>query len=468
LKIKFCGAARTVTGSAHLLTLDDGYKILLDCGLYQGREEKFHEYNGEWFFKPSEINCLVLSHAHIDHCGRIPKLVKDGFTGKIYSTSATRDLCAIMLLDSAKIQENDAEYLNRKSVKKGLVPDAKPLYTAEDVIPAIEKYVGIGYRNKYYIHRDVTVEFRDCGHILGSASVTLEVKSNDGKTSRIGFSGDIGRPSRPILRDPYPMEDLNYLICESTYGGEKNKSLPHDYNGLLQIIMRTCVQKKGKLIIPAFSVGRTQEVVYTLDKLATDGRLPDIPVYVDSPLAVNATEIFRMHPDCFDSDIREYMLVDPNPFGFNKLKYIRDVNESKKLNDMDGPAVIISASGMMTGGRIIHHVFNNISNPRNTVLFIGYCAPHTLGYRIRNGDKKVKIFGKTLKVKAEIEIMDSYSAHGDEDEIIAYLYKLDRKKLDKIFLVHGDYDRQQKLAITMRNNGFKEIIIPKLKDQIII
>lgn len=467
MKVKFCGAARTVTGSCHLITLDDGYKVLLDCGLYQGREEKFNDYNSNWFFDPSELDCLILSHAHIDHSGRIPKLVKDGFKGDIYSTSATRDLCAVMLLDSAKIQENDAFYLNKNRKKKGLKPDIEPLYTSGDVVPAIERFVGIGYGTKHKIRGNLQVEFRDSGHIFGSASVTLYIKQEDGSDVLFGFTGDIGRPNRPILRDPRPMNDkLDYLISESTYGGRKHDSQPKDIEGLLKIIQETCVESKGKLIIPAFSVGRTQEIVYTLDRLETDGKLPYIPVYVDSPLSVNATEIFQLHPDCFDAEIREYMLIDPNPFGFNNLKYIRRVEDSKRLNESKEPCIIISASGMMTGGRIMHHVFHNIDNANNTILIVGYCAPHTLGARIRRGDKKVRIFGVTKKVKASVKVIDSYSAHGDQDEMIEYLDNLNRDKLKTIFLVHGEIDSQQEFSKALMQNGFKDIQIPELKHEV--
>jgi metallo-beta-lactamase family protein len=464
MEIKFCGAARTVTGSSHLITLDDGYKVLLDCGLYQGREEKFNDYNGNWFFDPSSIDCLILSHAHIDHSGRIPKLVKDGFKGEIYSTSATRDLCAIMLMDSAKIQENDANYLNKKRNKK---EDIVPLYTSDDVVPAIERYVGLGYGIRHKIKDNLSVEFRDSGHIFGSASITLYITKKTGKQLIFGFTGDIGRPNRPILRDPRPMDDnLDFLICESTYGDCKHNLLPRDIQGLLKIIKRTCIKNKGKLIIPAFSVGRTQEIVYTLDRLETKGKLPMIPVYVDSPLSVNATEIFQMHPDCFDTEISEYMLIDPNPFGFNNLKYIRSVEESKRLNQSKEPSIIISASGMMTGGRIMHHLFHNIGNSDNTILVVGYCAPHTLGASVRRGDKKIKIFGVTKKVKARVEVVDSYSAHGDQDEMIQYLDNLDRRRLKKIFLVHGEIDRQEIFKKALIESGFKDVEIPKLNDVI--
>ncbi|HSG30153.1 MAG TPA: MBL fold metallo-hydrolase [Thermodesulfobacteriota bacterium] len=464
MEIKFCGAARTVTGSSHLLTLDDGYKILLDCGLYQGREEEFNDYNSKWFFDPAEIDCLILSHAHIDHCGRIPKLVKDGFKGKIYSTAATRDLCAVMLMDSAKIQENDAKYINKKRRKKKLPETAEPLYTSYDIVPAIEMFVGISYGIKYKIREDIVLEFRDSGHIFGSASITLDLKDKDGNNKRIGFSGDIGRPNRPIIRNPMPMDDLDYLICESTYGGRRHNSLPKDIEGLLKTIQHTCIENKGKLIIPAFSVGRTQEIVYTLDRLETEGKLPHIPVYVDSPLSVNATEIFQLHPDCFDADILEYMLMDPNPFGFNNLKYVRSVEESKRLNRSDEACIIISASGMMTGGRIMHHIFHNIDNSKNTIFIVGYCAPHTLGARVRRGDKKIKIFGETKKVKASVEVVDSYSAHGDQDEMLEYLDNLDRTRLKNIFLVHGELDRQEIFREALLKSGFADVQIPGLND----
>ena len=465
MKIKFCGAAGTVTGSCHLLTLDDGYKILLDCGLYQGRDEDFKDFNSKWLFDPSEIDCLVLSHAHIDHSGRIPKLVKDGFTGKILCTSATRDLCAVMLLDSAKIQERDAYYSNKRNKKRGLPQDKEPLYETEDVKDALKHFVGVSYKKSYQVNKEVSVVFRDAGHIFGSASVTLRIEREGKETTYFGFSGDIGRPNRPILKDPVHLKNLDYLICESTYGGREHNDLPHDEEALLNIIDETCVKKKGKLIIPAFSVGRTQEIVYMMDRLETAGRLPKIPVYVDSPMAVNATEVFQLHPECFDAEILEYMIEDPNPFGFNELKYIRKAQKSKELNDMKGPAIIISASGMMTGGRIVHHLRNHIENPNNTLLIVGFCAPHTLGAKIRRGDKEVWIFGIKKEVKAKVVIMDSYSAHGDQNEMIEYLSDLDKEKLKQIFLVHGDPDRQEIFKEALLNKDYKEVFMPQLGDE---
>ena len=462
MKIKFCGAAQTVTGSSHLLTLDSGYKILMDCGLYQGKDEEYDGSDNDRFFDASEIDCLVLSHAHIDHSGRIPKLVKDGFKGQIICTSATRDLCAIMLLDSAKIQEKDAKYINKRNRKRGLPEDAKPLYVSEDAEDSLKQFVGISYERWHRINEHVSVILKESGHIFGSASVTLKIEEEANKPIYFAFSGDIGRPNRPIIKDPKQMENLDYLICESTYGGQKHNDLPQDEEALLDVIKETCIKQGGKLLIPAFSIGRTQEIVYILDQLESSGRLPRIPVYVDSPLAVNATEIFQLHPECFDKEILEYMLEDPNPFGFNNLKYVRKSSESKKINYLKGPAIIMSASGMMTGGRILHHLINLVEDKKNTILIIGYCAPRTLGGRIRNGDKKIKVFGIPKYVHARVVIMDSYSAHGDQDGILDYLSNLDRNKLKNIFIVHGDLDRQELLRDAFIKNGFKNIEIPEL------
>lgn len=457
MKVKFCGAAGTVTGSCHLLTLDNGYRILLDCGLYQGHDEAFDDFNKEWLFDPDSIDCLVLSHAHIDHCGRIPKLVKDGYKGRIISTSATRDLCSIMLADSAFIQEKDAEYISRKEKRK-----VEPLYDIRDARRCMDQFITVGYEKWFEITRGVEVMFRDAGHILGSASVTLRIQMDEHSTKMIGFSGDIGRPERPILRDPVPMDPVDYLICESTYGGKEHDSNKDNAERFLRIIRETCVDRGGKLIIPAFSVGRTQEIVYLLDQLESAGRLPKIPVYVDSPLAVNATEIFRLHPECFDEDLANYMLKDPNPFGFANLYYLREAEKSKALNDKKGPAIIISASGMMSAGRVRHHIFNNIDKGDTTLLIVGYCAPYTLGGHLVNRPDTVRIFGQEKKVKARIEIFNSFSAHGDNSEMLDFLDRQDRAKLKRLFLVHGEPDRQHAFKDSLKEAGFRTVDIPVL------
>lgn len=455
MEIQFCGAAQEVTGSAHLITLADGYKILLDCGMYQGRSSDMREFNETWLFKPSEIDCLILSHAHIDHSGRIPKLVKDGFRGKIISTHATRSLCAIMLLDSAKIQERDAQYHNKKHSQK-----IEPLYTSTDVPIALQRFVGIGYNEWFDVYDGVRILFRDAGHILGSANVTLEI-DEFGNRRRIGFTGDIGRSDRPILRDPKKMPEVDYMICESTYGDKEHTAPPQESEKLLEIIKRICVEKKGKLIIPAFSVGRTQEIVYMLDQMANEKILPQIPVYVDSPLAVNATTIFGTHPECYDKELTEYLLTDSNPFGFNNLHYVHSLEMSKSLNDTQEPCIIISASGMMNAGRVKHHLYNSISQSKNGILIVGYCAPYTPGGILRSGADKITLFGQRLDVNAEIHIMDSFSAHADKNEMTDFL-KNQKGYMRKLFLVHGTLDKQTAFKEHLESKGFENIFIPQL------
>ncbi|PHN05608.1 MBL fold metallo-hydrolase RNA specificity domain-containing protein [Flavilitoribacter nigricans] len=469
MKIKFCGAAREVTGSAHLLTLDNGYKILLDCGLYQGHSSDYKSFNENWLFDPAEIDCLVLSHAHIDHSGRLPKIVKDGFKGNIISTHATRSLCAIMLLDSAHIQEKDAEFYNTrilpKKRKKGKdVSYREPLYTKDDVEVTMDRFVGYPYNQWFRINEDVEVLFKDAGHILGSASVTLRIREN-GETKMFGFTGDVGRPNRPILRDPQRMPEVDYLICESTYGGKDHEAPPAEMDHFLRIIKETCVERKGKLIIPAFSVGRTQEIVYMLDQLETAGKLPKIPVYVDSPLAVNATMIFGTHPECYDKQLHEYLLIDDNPFGFNSLTYVRKVEVSKSLNNRTEPCIIISSSGMMNAGRVKHHLFNSIDQDKNTLLIVGYCSPETPGGKLRSGAEEIRLFGEMKPVRARIEIMDSFSAHADRNELLDFV-EHQKGKLKTLFLVHGTIERQEKFRDMLNENGFGDVQIPQLGESI--
>lgn len=465
MKIKFCGAAQEVTGSAHLLELNNGFKILLDCGLFQGSSQKMARLNEQWLFEPSEIDCVVLSHAHIDHSGRLPKLVHDGFKGNIFSTHATRSLCAIMLLDSAKIQERDTEYYNKRLEKKragkGLKPGQQkdPLYTTSDVEPTMANFVTYGYNKWFKIHEDVEVLFKDAGHILGSASVTLRINEN-GRTINLGFTGDVGRPQRPILRDPQPMPEVDYLICESTYGNEDHLEAPSEKEKFLTLIKETCLKKKGKLLIPAFSVGRTQEIVYILDQLEHEGRLPKIPVYVDSPLAVNATMIFGAHPECFDQDLNEYLLVNDDPFGFNSLTYVRDVELSKALNTSEDPCIIISSSGMMNAGRVKHHLAHMIDQEQNTILIVGYCTPDTPGGILRDGGEFLRLFGEWKPVNAQIVVMDSFSAHADRIELLEFI-KHQKSSANTVFLVHGTIEKQEPFRKMLLNYGFKAVNIPE-------
>ena len=460
MKIQFCGAAREVTGSCHLLTLDDGFTILLDCGLYQGHSASMKEFNENWLFTPAEINCMVLSHAHIDHSGRLPKLVKDGYNQTIYSTHATRELANIMLLDSAGIQVRDAEYENKRAEKRGKKADVEPLYTDDDVRATTKLFASFNYDHWFSVHENVEVLFKDAGHILGSASVTLKI-TEGGKTTILGFSGDIGRPNRPILNDPQPMPQCDILLCESTYGDRLHEEAPEETERFLKIIHNTCIEKRGKLIIPAFSVGRTQEIVYILDKLVQAKRLPHVPVYVDSPLGVSATQVFINHPECFDSDLHEYMLKNANPFGFESLKFLRKTEDSKKLNTSDEPCIIISASGMANAGRVKHHLANNVENWRTTVLIVGYASPDSPAGQLRNGSKLVRFFGDMKKINCDVEIMDSFSAHGDYKEMLQFI---DNQKvsLKKLFLVHGDFDTQIIFKKYLNDNGFPRIEIPEL------
>lgn len=467
MKIKFCGAAREVTGSCHLITLDDGFKILLDCGLYQGADKNLEDFNAQWLFDPAEIDCLVLSHAHIDHAGRIPKLVKDGFRGTIHSTHATRSLSSLMLLDSAMIQEREVDYKRKRKSKNHNFDDIayeEPIYTRRDVHATMELFNSYPYEKWFKIHPKVEVMFRDAGHILGSASVSLKIQEN-GRTIHFGFSGDVGRPHRPILRDPQPMPEMDYIICESTYGDRTHEAAPAETNHLLEIIRRTCIEKGGKLLIPAFSVGRTQEIVYLLDQMANQNLLPRIPVYVDSPLAVNATTIFGSHPECFDEELSEYITVDDNPFGFNGLRYIRKTEDSKKLNYSDEACIVIASSGMANAGRIKHHLLHGIDNPNNTVLIVGYAAPGTPAGRLRAGAQEIKLFGEFKEVKAEIEIMDSFSAHADKLELADFL-RNQRDSVKKIFLVHGDYEAQKAFRGLLLGVGFADVEIPELGQEL--
>lgn len=459
MQLTFWGAARTVTGSKHLLRLEDGTNLLLDCGLFQGRRAEARERNTDLGFDAAEIDVVLLSHAHIDHAGLLPKLWREGFRGRIYATHATYDLCSLMLRDSAYLQEKDVAFVNKIHRRKGK-PPVEPLYTIEDAEGVMAHFVGVSYRQPFSPAQGVAVEYRDAGHILGAASMVLTIEEN-GRTVRLGFTGDVGNPGRPILRDPQPMPACDALITESTYGGAAHDPPDRAKEVLAEIIERTS-GRGGKVIIPAFAVGRTQEVVYALDQLWAAGRLPSIPVFVDSPLAVNATGVYLAHPECFDRETLAYMQQgDGDPFGFDRLTYIRDVAQSKKLNDSRVPMVIISASGMCEGGRILHHLRNNIGDARNTILMVGYCADHTLGKRIIERRAEVNIFGEPHALRAEVAVMNSYSAHADEAGLIDFIGRIEGDGPERIFLVHGAPERQEALAAALTERGFNDVAIPE-------
>jgi metallo-beta-lactamase family protein len=458
MQIALHGAARKVTGSKHLVTTDNGVKILLDCGLFQGEGEQTDELNRHLGFEPSSIDYLILSHAHADHAGNIPYLFKQGFKGVIYCTEATFDLCSVMLLDSAHIQEHDIEYVNkrRRRRKQSML---QPLYTAEDVTACLENFKPVNYNEWIKIEEGIEFSFIDTGHILGSASVNLKIIERH-KLKHLFFTGDIGRYGDLILPDPHPFPQADYIICESTYGNRLHEAATDAAARLLKTVIDTCVTKRGKLIIPAFSLGRTQEVIYTLDKLNSAGKMPNVKIYIDSPLAVNVTSIMRKHKALFNSSLQEYMKSDPDPFSYHNVTFITELDESKALNESDEPCIIISASGMIEAGRVKHHVKNNISNSRNTILIVGYCPPTSLGGRLINGDPFVKIFGKEYEVHAHVEVISNYSAHADYNEMLRYLSCQDASKVKKLFLVHGVIESQEAFRDRLISAGFNEVLIP--------
>ena len=458
MNIQFFGATNDVTGSMHLVTVKNK-KILLDCGLYQGKRKESYDRNKHLPFDPSTIDSLVLSHAHIDHSGNIPQLVKNGFEGNIYCTHATRDLAGVMLRDSAHIQEKDIEYVNKRHLRKGL-PLFKPLYTMTDAEKSLNYFVGIGYNRPFLITPNIRVTFVDAGHILGSAIVVLDIEEN-GKSSRLTFTGDLGRPHLPIIRDPVQISTTDYYITESTYGDRLHKPFD-DMKIELKNVIHETVSRGGKIIVPSFSVGRTQELVYVLHELFNDESLPEIPIYVDSPLSVNITEVFRLHRECFDEETRkEFLENQQDPFGFYRLRYIRLVEESKKLNSSNEPCMIISASGMCEAGRILHHLANNIHNEKNTVLIVGFMAQNTLGKRLVERKPVVKIFGEEVPLRAQIVIMNGFSAHADKNGLLKYINGFDKKKLRRIFIVHGESKQSETFAETVRSQGFLNVEIPE-------
>ncbi|MEO6682806.1 MAG: MBL fold metallo-hydrolase [Ginsengibacter sp.] len=465
MKISFHGAARTVTGSKHLLTLSNGKKYLLDCGMYQGLGKETDILNRSFGFDPREIDHMILSHAHIDHCGLIPKLVKDGYRGNIYSTPATKDLAEILMADSAGIQENDLKFINKTRSAQGKpILTQTPLYGKEDAEIASSRFVTVNYGKWFPIDEHVQLMYLDAGHIIGSATVHLKILEN-GKETSLSFSGDLGRYRDIILKSPDPFPQADYIILESTYGDrlhDRNVGTPDD---LLKWINKTCIERQGNLIMPAFSVGRTQELLYALNQLELENRLPDVAYYVDSPLSLEATEIIKKYPEDFNARVQKILLKDEDPFQFRGLKLVRSVEESKSLNFKKNPMVIISASGMAEAGRVKHHISNNIENSKNSILLTGYCEPGSLGGRLKLHPKEVGIFGMPHEVNAEIGEIKTLSAHGDYQDMLQWLSCQDPRQVKKLFLVHGEYDVQINFKNRLIKKDFLDVEIPELHQE---
>lgn len=462
MKLTFHGAARTVTGSQHLIEVNDR-RILLDCGLYQGKRKDAFERNRTLPFDPSQIDVMVLSHAHIDHSGNIPQLVKNGFSGDIFATYATRDLCGAMLLDSAHIQEQDVEYVNKKRLRNGQKA-FEPLYTQADAIKSLQNFHSVAYDRAVTILPGVSLVYRDAGHMLGSGIVELNIEDREkGRDISLVFSGDIGQPGLPILRDPSVIDHADVLIMESTYGDRLHAKYGDSLKDLERIVVDT-YRRNGILIVPAFAVGRTQELVFALHQLARAGKIPKQPIYVDSPLAVNVTAIFGTHPEAYDEETLEFLrgIKGKDPFGFEGLKYIRNVEESKQLNFLNKPAVIISASGMAEAGRIQHHLKNHIGDPKNTVLIAGYQAENTLGRRILEKQPIVNIFGEPYHLRAQVESLTGFSAHADRNALLNWAGGIS-KRPRHTFLVHGEDGGLNGLRQGLTDQvNYQNVIIPDL------
>ncbi len=462
MNITFHGAAQTVTGSRHLISLN-GHHLLLDCGLYQGRRKETYQRNLNFPFDPTDVEAVILSHAHIDHIGNLPNLVRQGYESPIHATYATTHLTDIMLRDSGHIQESDVEFVNKRRARRGK-PPIEPLYTKEDAKQVAQYLVRQDYKYPFEPVPGVVATLVEAGHILGSAGVILELEEH-GRKVRLMFSGDIGRLDLPILRDPVLPEDVDYLIMECTYGDRSHDPPDQAYEALQEVITRT-VDREGKVIIPAFAVGRTQTLVYYLHQMIEKGDIPRIPVFVDSPLAINVTDIFRAHPECYDQEMLVFMQEQyGSAFGFDLLSYTRSVQESKAINMLDGPAVIISASGMAEVGRILHHLRNNIGDSRNTILITSWMAPHTLGRRLSEGQKRVKIFGEKHKVRAEVACINGLSAHGGQDYLLTYALAT-RNRVQQIFLVHGEPRAAMALTEKLAEVGLAQVHYPAIGDQV--
>ena len=471
--LKFLGAAQSVTGSMHMVEAN-GYRLLLDCGMVQGRRQEARNLNSKFPFDVKSIDAVVLSHAHLDHTGKLPMLVKLGFDGRIFSTSATRDLCSAMLRDSALLQESDQRFVNRLNAEKGL-PAIEPLYVLKDATESLRLFHTMEYGRTLEIFPGIRLTFKDAGHILGSSSVTLEIsedeadsRASEKKVTTLVFTGDLGRKGAAVVKDTQAIDRADILITESTYGGRHHGPMDEAKKKLSRIVTETA-NERGLLIIPAFAVGRTQDVVYHLHELMQSELIPAMPVYVDSPLATNITEIFRQHPECYDEETEQLLLQDggKDPFGFDSLRYTRSTEESKSLNNIKRPAIIISASGMAEGGRVLHHLRRNIGDPKTTVLFVGFQAENTLGRKLLVGEKVVRIFGVEHEVKAKIEVINAYSAHADEGELLDFIERIPNRP-DRAFVVHGEIHAAESVAAALRRLGIRVVSIPARGDEFTI
>jgi metallo-beta-lactamase family protein len=461
MRITFLGAAREVTGSMHLIEVNDR-RVLLECGLFQGRRAETYERNLNFPFDPASIDAVVLSHAHIDHSGNIPNLAKKGYRGNIWCTLATRNLCTFMLMDSGHIQEQDVEYVNKKRSRDGL-PPMEPLYTQRDVQACLNQFAGIGFGRKVTVADGVDISFVEAGHILGAASVQIDIREfSSGKQWCVVFSGDIGRASSPILHPPQTFGAADIVIMETTYGDRLHENYTDARKKLRDVVNKTARQR-GKVIIPAFAVGRTQELVYALHQLDARGDIPDIKVYVDSPLAVNATDVFRMHPEAWNEEVQKFLAGENvrSPFDYPEVEYVREVRRSKQLNNRTEPAIIVSASGMAENGRILHHLKNNIEDGRNTVLLVSFMAENTLGRKLEDGEPRVRIFGESYDVRAKVEKIGGYSAHADQKELLAWTEPLDAQRLQQVFLVHGELPAMDAFSRLLREQKSAKVTAPE-------
>ncbi|MBN2754023.1 MAG: MBL fold metallo-hydrolase [Candidatus Goldbacteria bacterium] len=457
LKLKFSGAAREVTGSFHIIE-KDGKNFAIDCGMIQGKRKESYERNRQFPLPPSDVQAMILTHAHIDHSGNIPTFTSQGFKGDIYSTYATKDLCSIMLPDSAFVQLKDLEYVNRKRIKQGKAP-FEPLYTEAQAEAALKQFVPKNLGENFPLTDGLYAYLLNAGHILGSSMAVVKLKEGN-KKIKICFSGDLGRKSLPILKDPDEIYDVDYLILESTYGGRDHKAIDTAQDRLSMIITET-YKKNGRVIIPVFAVERTQEMLYVLNQLAIANKIPAMPIFVDSPLAIEATEVFKKHSECFDEKMMDYIANNNNPFYLELVRYTRDVDESMAINEYRKPCIVLSAQGMCEAGRILHHLKNGVDNPNNTILFVGYQAANTLGRKIVEGERNIKIFGEPHTVQARVEKIDEFSGHAGQSDLVEFVKKASGPKLKKVLLVHGEEEEQRELMKALKDAGIENVYNPE-------